>query len=63
MKTFQLTGTITVSVYTNVEAESLNEAIRIAEDRTEVEALKWGDADQSNQVWVNEEYDGALKQG
>lgn len=57
MKTFKLSGTVTIGIYTEVEAESLEEAIKIAQDRC-IEKSHWGDKFQAESVWVNEEYDG-----
>ncbi len=59
MQKFKLTGCVTVSVYTTVEANSLEEAIEISKQR-EIERYNWGDKDQSKSVWVNEEFDGEV---
>lgn len=59
MVQYRLNGTITVSVYTDVEADSLEEAIEIAQDR-DVEKYQWGENYQSQNVWVNEDYDGEI---
>jgi len=39
MKTFNIVADVTISVYTEVEAETLEEAIEIAEDRNLMETL------------------------
>lgn len=60
MTTFNLSGCITVSVYTEVEAETLEEAIEIAMTR-DVVAYHWGDKTQALEYWVNDEYDGEVQ--
>jgi len=57
MRTFKLEGKVTISIYTEVEAENLEEAIEIANDR-QIEKSHWGDKSQSKEAWVNDEYDG-----
>ena len=59
MKEFNLSGVVTVSVYTTVKAKSLEEAIEIAESRS-IEKYNWGSKSQSKEVWVNDEYDGEV---
>jgi hypothetical protein len=59
MKEFNLSGMVTVSVYTTVKASSLEEAIKIAKERY-VERHNWGDKEQSLDAWVNEDYDGEV---
>ena len=59
MKEFNLSGMVTVSVYTTVKANSLEEAIEIAKER-DVERHNWGDKEQSLGAWVNEGYDGEV---
>jgi hypothetical protein len=59
MAKFKLTGMVTVSVYTNVEAETLEQAIEIAKGR-DVEKYQWSDKTQAQDAWVNEEYDGEV---
>lgn len=60
MKKFNLSGTVTVSVFTVVEANSLEEAIEIAQER-HIEAAEYNSKDQAETVWVNEEYDGEVQ--
>ena len=57
MKKYNLSGNVTISLYTTIEANSLEEAIEIAEDR-DIEKYEWGIEKQKNEVWVAEEYDG-----
>jgi len=57
MRKYNLTGTVTITIYTKVEADSLEEAIEIAEDRS-IESYRWGDKAQEQNVWIVEEYDG-----
>jgi hypothetical protein len=59
MKEFNLSGVVTVSVYTTIKAKSLEEAIEIAEGRS-IEKYNWGSKSQSKEVWVNDEYDGEV---
>lgn len=57
MSKFNLSAKVTISIYTEVEAETLEEAIKIAEER-EIEKYEWGDEDQVLRCWINDEYDG-----
>ncbi len=57
MKTFTLEGQVTISVYTIVEAETLDEAIQIASERS-IESSDWGNPSQDKEYWVSAEYDG-----
>jgi antitoxin component of MazEF toxin-antitoxin module len=59
MKTFNLSGKITISVYTKVDAETLEEAKKIAYERS-IEAYSWGNPEQDKEVWVNSDYDGEV---
>lgn len=60
MATFKLTGVVTVSVYTEVEAETLEEAIEIAQER-DIERYSWRE-DQCKHAWVNDDYDGEVRE-
>ncbi len=60
MKEYKLNGNVTISIYTTVEANSLKEAIEVAEDRN-IEVYEWGLKYQRNEAWVAEEYDGTPK--
>jgi hypothetical protein len=57
MKTFELTAEVTISVYTKVEAETLEEAIQIADDRNLMQLIHGGTQDE-NDEWVCDELDG-----
>ena len=59
MAKFKLSGLVTVSVYTEIEAETLEQAIEIAKYRG-IERYHWGDDTQAKEVWVNEDYDGEV---
>ena len=57
MKTFNLSAVVTISIYTKVEAETLEEAIEEAEGR-EIEKRQW-DADYAEkEFWLADDYDG-----
>lgn len=58
MKKFKLTATVTISIYTEVEAENLEEAILISEDRS-IESYDYGFKSKCEEVWIAEEYDGS----
>lgn len=58
MKTFELSATVTISIFTAVEAETLEEAIKIAEER-HIEVAEYDSTEQQKQCWVSEEYDGS----
>ena len=59
MAKFKLTGMVTVSVHTEVEADTLEKAIEIAKER-DIERYQWSDKTQASDVWVNEDYDGEV---
>ena len=58
MKEFNLSATVTISLTTTVEAETLAEAIKIAQDRS-IESAEWRSDEQQKEVWVSGEYDGS----
>jgi hypothetical protein len=60
-KLFKLSGTVTISVYTEVEADTLEQAVEIVKER-DIEQSYWHQVDQSKEVWVNDEYDGEVQQ-
>jgi len=60
MQTFILSGEVTISVYTSVEAETLEEATQKSENRP-VESAQWGHKDQKDEAWVSDEYDGEVQ--
>lgn len=57
MPKFKLSGVVTISISTVVEAETIEEAIEIAESR-DIQAAEWSPEDQMNHVWISSEYDG-----
>lgn len=57
MKTFNLTATVTISVYTEVEAETLEEAIKIADERHLMSIVPNG-GDTASDTWMADELDG-----
>ena len=57
METFELSAMVTISIYTEVEAETIKEAIKIAESRYDIEKKEWHD-ELEKQVWVVDDYDG-----
>lgn len=59
MKTFNLSAVATISIYTKVEAKTLEEAIKIAEGRS-IEKSDF-DGRNSEYSWVSDDYDGELQ--
>lgn len=57
MKEFNLSASVTISVYTTVEAETLEQAIAIAKNR-DVKPYQWGSKDQEKENWISDEFDG-----
>ena len=57
MPIFNLLAQVTVSAYTKVEANTLEEAIKISEERGVVIDLWWGD-DRAKEAWIIEDVDG-----
>ena len=58
MKTYTVTANVTISIYTEVEAKSEKEALRIAGDREQILANEWGQDWQKEEMWVADDYDG-----
>ena len=56
---YNLSGKVTISVSTRVEANSLDEAIEIAEGR-EIESYQWGQEELDKIVWISSEFDGEV---
>jgi hypothetical protein len=54
---FKLTANVTISVYTEVEADTLKEAIKIAKERELVSITKTG-CDTEQDTWMCDELDG-----
>lgn len=57
MKTFKLIASITITIYTNVEAETLSDAIFIAANR-DVMQIPTNIGEDKNEEWVADELDG-----
>ena len=57
MKTFELSANVTISVYTKVEADTLEQAIAIANDRSLMQIVHDGTQDELEE-WVCDELDG-----
>ena len=57
MKKFALTAEITISLYTEVEAETLEEAIEIAEERDLMTVVGTG-GETKYDTWMSDELDG-----
>jgi len=57
MNKFILTAKVTISVYTEVEAETLEEAMRIAEDRDLMPVIHSG-GETAEDTWMCDELDG-----
>ncbi len=55
---YELNATVTISISTIVEAETLKEAIEIAESRGIEVAHNWDSETQSEDVWVSSDFDG-----
>ena len=57
MKEFLISAKVTISVYTKVESETLEEAISIAEERMPMSIVSNG-SDNENENWMVDEIDG-----
>jgi len=58
MKNFKLNALVTISIYTTIEAETLEQAIKESERRS-IEHAHLNDVeDQAKEVWVSDEFDG-----
>ncbi len=57
MKEFTLSAKVTISIYTKVEAETLEEAKEMTEGLS-IEQSQFGYDNQANYAWVSDEYDG-----
>lgn len=60
MKNFKLTARVTISVYTEVEAETLEEAVKIAEDRDLMPIVHSG-GETVEDTWMCDELDGVAE--
>lgn len=54
---YTLMAQVTISIYTEVEANSLEEAIMIAGDRG-IETTQYQAEEQAQEFWCADEYDG-----
>jgi hypothetical protein len=57
MRKFRLTASVTISVYTEVEAETLDEAIKLADQRSLMDVVKSG-GNSEKYTWMCDELDG-----
>ena len=57
MTKFRLTANVTISVYTEVEADTLEEAIEIAKERDLMVIVGTG-GDTKTNAWMTDELDG-----
>lgn len=58
MKDYNLTAKITITTFTTVRAESLEEAIKIAEERDDKMFISSNNGDSPKDCWMIEELDG-----
>jgi len=58
MKKFELTAKITITAFTTIEAETLEEAIEKANNRHDMMSIASNNADTPDDVWMIEELDG-----
>jgi len=58
MKQFNLIAKITISTYTTIEAETLEEAMKLAGERSDMMSISSNNADTPNKVWMIDELDG-----
>lgn len=56
-KKFNLSAEVTISIYTIVEAETLEEAIELSGER-EIETGQFNTEEQRESAWVADDYDG-----
>jgi len=58
METFRFTASLTISTYTSVEAETLEEALQIAKQRHDLMSIASNNGDSEDEVWMIDELDG-----
>jgi len=58
MQEFKLSAKVTVSVYTTILADTLEEAISIAENDRQMMTITTNNGDEETDCWVCEELDG-----
>jgi len=56
MEKFRLTGKVTINVYTDVEAETLDKAIKLSKKR-HVTTSQWGQEWLENEYWLTDKYE------
>lgn len=58
MKVYQIAALVTVGVTTRVEANSEEEALKIASERKDMMSIASNNGDSIDEVWMVEELDG-----
>jgi hypothetical protein len=58
MTQFNLTAKITITAFTTVWADTLKEAIEIANDRADMMSIATNNGDEPDEVWMVEDLDG-----
>lgn len=58
MKKYTVTGKITITTYTTVEANSEEEALKLAEKRDDKMFISSNNGDTAEDVWMVDELDG-----
>ncbi len=62
MAKFSFVGSVTVSCYTDVEADTLEEALEIAEERADyIDKSSWRDLRVSD-MWLVDDFDGTVQE-
>lgn len=59
IKTFKFAGKVTISVYTTVEAETLEDALEIANEKALMDITHTGGATEETE-WMADELDGEV---
>lgn len=54
---FKLSAMVTISIYTEVEADTIEEAVAEAEGRS-IESYHWGADYAKKEFWIADDYDG-----
>ena len=58
-KKFEIVAKMTITVFTNIEADTLEEAIELAKERTDYMSVVTNSGDSADEVWMlPEELDG-----
>jgi hypothetical protein len=60
MKKFTFAASVTISLITEVIAETEEEALEIAQERESIKAYDWGNRTQYLKHWISKEYDGEI---